>query len=231
MKSKKKCVIYARFSPRRNESDCRSNEIQVAYCEQHCQKKGYEVLAIFEDEAVSGKDEYREKMWQAIKATPKDGILLVYKRDRLARNVYLSEHINRQVKAGGAVIEAVEGDVEGDGPESVLIRQVLSAISEYERMIISQRTSAAMKHYVKTGEKRIGRFPPYGWENDDKDETKYRKCDPEQVIIKRILQLYPKHGSCHATAIALNDEKTPARGSRWHTKTVWKILKRESVIE
>ncbi len=140
-----KAIIYARFSPRRNADECESIETQEHYCRHYCEKHGYEVVAVFADPDVSGSDEDRQQLWDAIDALKRGYVLVTYKADRLARGVYLDEAIRRAVTKAGAVVEVVEGSPNGDEPQDVLIRQVLAAFAEYERKVIAARTRAAMR--------------------------------------------------------------------------------------
>ena len=221
---KKKAIIYTRFSPRPNAAESLSCETQLAYCEQQAHNKGYEIAGVFNDRDVSGAEEDRPKLWAAIDALKKGSVLLVMKLDRLARNVYLMELIRRAVETAGATIEAVTGDVEGDGPESKMIRQVLAAIAEYERRIIAIRTSMAMRRHQKEG-KRMGRFAPYGWSLGE--SGKLIENEAEQEALKTIIEMV-KEGHPRASIYRrLNlTHKKAARGKKWDYGTVSRIIRR-----
>ena len=219
----KQAVIYTRFSPRRNADESESCEVQRDYCQKYCSANGYEVVAVFDDPDVSGADEFREKLWQSIEALPKGGVLVVYKRDRLARNVYLSEQINRSVERKGATIEAVTGDVRGDSAETVMIRQVLAAIAEYERKMIASRTRHAMRFHMANG-RRMGSECPYGWMPDPSDPKRMLPNQAERDLID-LIKLWRREGAAYnAIMTKLNREHSElARHGRWNTKTVRKI--------
>ncbi len=175
-KQKPKCVIYTRFSPRRNAGESESCETQEAYCRRHAGRRGMEVKAVHHDRAISGKEEDRPNLWGSIDELRKGDVLVCWKWDRLARNVYLTECIKRAVAKQGARIEVVEGDVEGDGPEQEMIRQVLAAFAEYERKVVSARTKYAMKYHQSNG-RRVGRFAPYGVQAGPEQR---READPRR---------------------------------------------------
>jgi site-specific DNA recombinase len=219
-------IIYTRFSPRRNADVSESCEIQEAICRKFAEDRGYQVLQVYDDPDVSGKDEYREQLWRAIEALPRGGKLIVFKRDRLARNVYLSEQINRAVAARGAQIDAVSGDVEGDGPEHTMIRQVLAAIAEYERKLIALRTSFAMRQHQKNG-RRMGRYAPYGYKIDPACSTVLVPAKREQAVLEHIREMI-KDGRSHRQIVQRLNEERPGscRGKRWRSKSVQKIIAR-----
>lgn len=219
------CVIYTRFSPRRNADESESCETQHAYCEQLAHKKGYKILASYADKAVSGAEEDRPQMWEAIERA-KGGVLMVYKPDRLARNVYLMEMIRRAVREVGGRIEAVQGDVDGEGIEQDMIRQVLSTFSEYERKIIAKRTSHAMRQHQRNG-RRMGRFCPYGWEQDPNDPRRMLPVPAEVAAVDRVNELRTQ-GKRLADIVRVLNEEMPdvCRKGKWCSKTVYKIAKR-----
>ena len=223
-----KAIIYTRFSPRRNSEESESCEVQRAYCEKFAAKNGMEIAATFDDPDVSGSDEFREKLWSAIDALPKGGVLLVYKRDRLARNVYLAEHINRCVARKGATIRAVTGDVDGDTPEAVLARQITAAIAEYERKCIAARTRHAMRYHMSNG-RRMGAECPYGWQPDPTDPKRMLPCQREREAIEMILERHREGMAYNAIMTWLNAEHADlARHGRWNTKTVRKICMQQT---
>jgi site-specific DNA recombinase len=222
-----KTVVYTRFSPRRNSETCESCEFQAASCEQYAHDHNLDIVATYHDPDVSGGDEYRENLWAAIKKLPKDGVLLVYKRDRLARNVYLSECINRAVRKAGARIIAVEGDIEGDSIEIAMVRQVMAAISEYEKKVIGQRTKWAMAKHQRQGG-RMSRWTPYGWKINPDNPAIMLVNDDEQKIIGRMVYMRENGHSMNQIAklLAENPENVNRIGMPWRPATLWKILKR-----
>ena len=219
----RQAIIYTRFSPRANADKCESCEVQRDYCEKYAAQHGMSVSACFDDPDVSGADEFREKLWQAIESLPKGGVLLVYKRDRLARNVYLSEQINRAVMKRGASIEAVTGDVKGDSDEAVMIRQILSVIAEYERKMIASRTRHAMRYHQAQG-RRMGSECPYGWMPDPADAKRMLPCQRELAVVEEIRAKHAEGMAYHAIMTWLNKERRDlARHGAWNAKTVRKI--------
>jgi len=231
-------IIYCRFSPRRNGDECESNDVQLAYCEQYCDKQGYEVAGRFSDANASGSDEKRQGMWDAIWATKRGGVLVVYKPDRLARSVYLDEYVRRELKKRGATVEAVEGGHEGDSPHDVLVRQILAAVAEHEKKIIAARTKAFMLHHQATG-RAMSQLPPYGKQRGpDMDVIKNGKpekrrtwidCPQEQVAIQKIVSYRKSDCGFREIARQLNNEKVPCRGKRWHHNTVKNVCVRNNV--
>ena len=214
-------IIYCRHSPQRGGDESASCEVQEAHCEQHAYKQGWEVRGCYRDPEQSGAHADRPGLWAAIAALRRGDILLVFKHDRLARNVYVSECIRRAVEEVGGRIVACEGDIEGDGPEQVMIRQVLAAFAEYERKMIGLRTKHAMRHHQRQG-RRMSGIAPYGYRfTGDRLEP----VPQEQVVIAFVRSL-------HAQGVAPKDiryrlaesEHNPRTARLWKTRDVARII-------
>lgn len=119
-------VIYARFSShRQNET---SLEAQILECEKFCERNNYNIVGVYEDEAVSAKTDDREKFQQMILDSSKkffEGIV-VYQLDRFARNRYDSANYKAKLKKNGVKVlsarENISDDASGILVESVLER-------------------------------------------------------------------------------------------------------------
>ena len=220
-------IVYTRFSPRRNSDKAMSSETQLAYCKKYAEAHGLTIVQVFNDRGISGKEEERPKLWAAIDALDEGSVLLVFKLDRLARNVYLSECIRRAVLKVGAKIIAIQGDVAGEGPEQIMIRQVLACVAEYERKIIGIRTKYAMKHHQTRG-RRMGRYAPYGLMIDPKDPKKLIPDPTEEPAMKLIADLNQKDFVVsQITRVMQKTMRKYARAAKgWDRRTVSRILER-----
>ncbi|ARN56168.1 recombinase family protein [Sedimentisphaera salicampi] len=219
-------VIYTRFSPRKNAEDSRSCETQEKLCRKYCKDSGFDVKAVFRDEALSGKDLDRPGLWQAIERIRKGDVLVVYRHDRLARDVYLSEVIRRAVKKAGGHIEAVNGGGgNGESNEEVLIRQVLAAFAEYERKVIALRTKYSMLAHQKAG-RRMSNHPPYGYKPAPEDSSRLVEDENEQLVIKKVIELRKQGMGWSAIARWLNENGFPARAKKWSHVAIMRIIER-----
>ena len=220
------CVIYARCSPQRNSANkAKTIAAQIDLCREKAEKAGYRVIAVMYDQAASGADEQREGLFSALKALSKGAVLMCWKRDRLARSVFFSEWIRREVLGRGGSIEAVEGDTEETGPEADLIRQILSAFSEYERKLIRSRTQTMMLKHQANG-RRMSDITPYGWKRDPTDDAMMVHNDLELIAIERLMYLRASGDGFREIARKLNRENHPCRGAAWSHKNVARLVRR-----
>ena len=234
-------ILYARFSPRRNADDCESIEAQFDFCRAWCKKNNVKVVGEFADRALSGADEERPELWAAIAALERGYVLVVYRLDRLARSVYLSDIIERSVHKRKASFLSVSGEgTWSDSDEDWLIRKILQTLAEYERKVIGARTKAAMLRHQANG-RLMGSIPRYGFMLDPKDKRKVLKSQYEQVVINQIKRLHQQDFSLRQIAVELSNlgykprkVKRIFKGKpvyvkgKWNPQTIRLILKRLS---
>jgi DNA invertase Pin-like site-specific DNA recombinase len=222
-------VIYTRFSPRPDAATSESCETQRKICEEHARSKGWRVVGCFDDPDRSGADGCREQLDAAIRALKKGDVLLVYKWDRIARDLMLALQYERQIESRGARVVAVTGDVPGDNPQAKFTRHILMAVAELERKMISERTRNAMRTMQRNGRRMTspGRVP-YGWRVDPGDGKRIVPDEHEQRVLKEILSLRRAHESYNGIAKLLNgDPDTQARCGNWSSKVIRAICLRE----
>lgn len=223
-KTNKQAIIYTRFSPRPDAAECDSCDTQRKLCEEFARKHNMTVAAVVEDPDVSGADECRPKLVDAVNMLKKGDILLVYRLDRIARNVYLYETVNRKVNERGAEIVAVCGDVEtGDEAIRTLVRQILAAVAEYERKMISRRTSDMIRTKMRDGWLMTSQ-PPYGWRRDPNDPKRMEPDEIELATIDNIRLMAA--GGMGLSEIARRLDPSTSRKGKWHPIQIKRILER-----
>lgn len=225
-------VIYTRFSPRRDAEEAMSCETQEAQCREVLAKKGWEERSAHRDEAVSGATELeeREGLMAALAELRKGDVLLVYHRDRLAREAFLAETLRRMVQAKGARIEAVTGDpVAGDdeSPEGRFVRGILDLVAQFYRELGAARTRAAMLSQQRSG-RRVSKHPPYGFMADPNDPERWIESPGEQRVVQRVKELATAGLTPWKIAKKLTEElpMLSRSGKAWSPRTVEKILAR-----
>ena len=237
-------IIYARFSPRRNADESESIEAQFDFCRKWCEENNVKIVGEFADRALSGADEDRPQLWAAIAALERGYVLVVYRLDRLARSVYLSDIIERSVHKRKASFLSVSGEgTWSDSDEDWLIRKILQTLAEYERKVIGARTKAAMLRH-QAGGKLMGSIPPFGFMIDPEDSRRIVKNPYERVIINQIKRLDKKGLSLRQIAAELTNlnykprkvrkkfkNKTVLVKGKWCPQTIHGVLKRLKAAE
>ena len=155
----------------------------LAAQEDACRRAAPGLAGVYRDEGVSGSTglDKRPALLAAIGNLAKGDTLLVAKRDRLGRDPLVVAMIESAVKRKGARIASAAGEgTDSDEPSAVLMRRMIDAFAEYERLIIGARTKAALQAKKARGE-RTGSVP-YGYRLAA-DGVALEAHGPEQEVI------------------------------------------------
>ena len=217
-------VAYMRCSTSRQDL---SPDAQREAIQAWASARGAEVVAWHEDRGVSGGADIDKR--PGLLAAVEDlrvhgaGLLVVAKRDRLARDVLVSAMVERLCEREGARIQSADGTGNGKGPEAQLLRGIVDVFAAYERAIIRSRTRAALAVKRARGE-RIGTIP-YGYRLAA-DGKHVEEEAGEQAVIARARELRAEGLSLRAIGRALLDEgRTPRNGRNWHVQVLARLTR------
>jgi DNA invertase Pin-like site-specific DNA recombinase len=130
--------------------------------------------------------------------------LLVAKRDRLARDVWVVGSVERVLSQGGATLVSAAGEGNGSSPADAFMRHVVDGAAEYERALIRSRTKAALATIRERGQKTGGNVP-LGYTLAEDGRTLVVNRD-EMVTIERAKALRAEGKSLARIADALAAE-------------------------
>jgi len=190
-------------------------------------KAAADIANTFTDEGVSGATslDKRPGLLAAIDALKKGDVLLVAKRDRLGRDPIVVAMIERSIERKGASIKSAAGEgTDGDNPADVLMRRMIDAFAEYERLILKARTKAALKA-KKERAQRTGSVP-YGYSVNPENEKELIENEDEQQAIEIIKELRDRGVTLRkiATHLQLAGYKSRSKTCNWHHQTIRNIL-------
>ncbi len=225
MDIKLKLVGYCRVSTD-NQKEEGTVEIQENALKEFSCDNNYELVKIFKDEGVSGGLEDRPKLAEMFSFLEKekeiDGIL-IYRLDRLARDLYIQEHLIKKLEQlNKKLISTKEKDLASDDPMRKAFRQFMGIVSELEKAFITMRLSSGRINKAKKGG-YAGGGVALGYRVKDKEL--YRN-ETEMEIVKKIfiLRFLEKIG-IREIARRLNKlEISSPKGGGWYPSTVKYIL-------
>lgn len=227
-------VAYLRVSTDRQAEEGLGLEVQEAAIVAWAATHGHDVIAWCRDEGQSGSNGLatRRGLYDAMGALL-DGSavgLVVYRLDRLARDLVLQESLLSEAwRAGGRVCSTSPSEdaylapdgADGD-PSRALIRQVLGAVAEYERAMIRLRLRSGKSRKAAKGG-YIGGDAPFGYRAE---KGELIEDEDEQRVRARIHALRAEGLSLRAVCMALEAEGfEPKRGARWHPQTISNVLR------
>lgn len=183
----KTAVAYLRVS---TDDQLLGIEAQRAALEAWALAHGVTIVAWHTDHGVSGAapaDERPGLMAALVDLTAlAAGLLLVARRDRIARDVLIALTLERIVSRAGARIVSVDGTGNGDSPADAFMRTVIDAAAAYERDLIRARTKAALAVKKARGE-HVGKAP-YGYAYNHASKALEPNA-AEQALVTRASEL------------------------------------------
>lgn len=192
---------------------------------QFSKRHGFGVVEEFSDTGVSGTTELADRPGLAalLDRVESNGVktVLVENASRLARDLLIQEVIiGRFREAGVHVIAADSGTdltVSDDDPTRKLIRQVLGAVSEFEKSVLVLKLRAARDRIRRTKGRCEGAKP-------------YGEYPGEAAVVERMRRLRRKpakgrRATLTDIATTLNAEGFRNRAGRdWSARMVWHVL-------
>ena len=202
-------------------------EAQRESIQKWASQNGILIAAWFEELGVSGGAELEKRpgLLSALDALQANGagVLVVAKRDRLARDTMLAAMIERLAERSGAVVRSADNVGNGEGPEQQLLRGIIDVFAMYERALIRARTKAALA--VKASRlERVGSIG-YGWRLIQ-DGTHLEPDENEQKIILLAHDLRSQGLPLRGIARRLEEQGLFGRnGGAWNVKSIASLLK------
>lgn len=142
---------YVRVSTRSQEYD-----IQVEMIKNFCKLKDYTLLKIFEDKASGATMERPgfQEMMNTMERNPQNiEVIIVTKLDRIGRSIRdLLKFVDWCAKEKIGFV-AIGNSIDTTTKEGRLVFYLMSALTEYERELIAERTDAGRKRFVENGGK------------------------------------------------------------------------------
>lgn len=143
-----RCAIYTRVSTRDQNADLQVDELR-----QFAADRGFDVVGIYKDQGVSGKNtkrpEFSRMMSDARKG--KFEVVLCWKFDRFSRSLRdLVNHL-AEFKALNVDFISKQDGQDTTTPGGKLLFHIFAAIAEFERSVIGERTSAGMQAAKRRG--------------------------------------------------------------------------------
>jgi DNA invertase Pin-like site-specific DNA recombinase len=216
-------ILYLRVSSDKQGESGLGLEGQEAACRRECDRRGWVVQDVI-TEVQSGKIERRPGLDRALGLTKGvKGVMVAAEASRLTRGstTHLLALYERAAKDGYAIYALDLPEIDITSPSGELMLTLLAAINRFERRMIAQRTSLALRAKIARGEP-VGR----------PDAISRRDKDPEgaerMVKIVRLLRELRRQGlSYQGIADRLNEQGvTTFSGGTWAKQYVGQTLKR-----
>ena len=223
-----KAYGYIRVSTATQADNGVSLDAQKEKIKAWCKVNGYRLDTVFSDRGMSAKRaDNRPQLQKALKEVCKsrNAALVVYSLSRLARSTKDAIGIAERLDRAGADLVSLSEKLDTTSAAGKMMFRLLAVLSEFERDLTSERTSAAMQHKKSIGE-RVGTIP-FGFDLCDDEITLIENRD-EQAVIGDIKAMRQKGDTLMGIAESLTTRKIRTKkGNRhWSHQAVASILKR-----
>ena len=220
-----KAIGYVRVSTEKQADFGVSLEAQSEKVRAMAVVQGAELAEVIIDAGESAKSLNRPGMARLLSLVDAGAvdIVIIAKLDRLTRSVKdLAELLERFTRRGVSLVSVAESLDTGTAAGR-LVLNIMTAVSQWEREAIGERTRDAMHHKRANGE-RVGTVPfGYGMAADGL----HLEADPaEQGILSRIRELKAAGRTTRQIADELNRQGfTTRRGTAWRFQYVAAALR------
>jgi len=222
-----KAIGYCRVSTENQKKEM-TIRIQEENIKDFSKKNDFNLVKIFQDEAINGGLQDRPGLSELFNFVEADGnikTLIIFKLDRLARDLYIQEHLIKKFEGLGLKLISInEPDLDSKDPMRKAFRQFMGIVSELEKAFITMRLSSGRISKAKKGG-YAGGTTALGYVAKNRELEINQE---EAEIVKKIyyLKRYKKL-SLGKIAKQLNESNIPTkRGKKWYSATVKFILER-----
>jgi site-specific DNA recombinase len=222
----KKAVIYARYSSDKQTEQ--SIEGQMTVCYEYAKKNDIMVVGEYIDRAMTGMNDDRPEFQRMLKDSNKRiwDYVLVYKLDRFSRNRYDSAIHNKTLKKNNAKLISASENI-SDSPEGVLMESLLTGMSEYYSLELSQKINRGLNENIRKG-LMVGGSVTWGYDMLNK---KLIINDETSEYIRLIFRLYREGSNIDEIITILNDKGIlNANGMPFSHQHISKILHNKRYI-
>ncbi|MBB5765680.1 recombinase family protein [Methylorubrum rhodesianum] len=222
-----KAVAYIRVSTEEQAATGHGLETQDKAVRAFAESQGYDLVDVIGDPGVSGATRPSDRPgFGRILELASDGaftVLLVYKFDRLAREIrFAVTTVSDLAEQHDVVIRSVTEPIDTATPMGRTLFAILAGMAENERFAIRDRTAGGRTTKATRGGYAGGRVP-YGYALSPEGVL---QIVPDQAkIVRRIFAERRRRRTQAEIAAGLNADGIPSpRGGRWHQARVGYIL-------
>jgi site-specific DNA recombinase len=224
-------ILYLRCSTVGQATEGVSIEMQRTRAMAWCEANGYTVSAVYADEGVSGKRaENRPQLGAALEHVCKlarqrsaSAAIVVYSLSRLARSTRDALSIAERLDRAGADLVSLSERIDTTTAAGKMVFRMLAVLSEFERDLVSERTTAALALKKSKGE-RVGQIP-FGYDVEP-DGVRLVQNTREQEVLADVAAMRRAGRSWREVADTLN-----ARGVRTKTGSAWSLHNARKVAQ
>jgi Site-specific recombinases, DNA invertase Pin homologs len=219
----KKAIAYYRVSTELQKEEG-TIEVQKMKVREFALKNEYLIVSEFSDDGFSGGLSDRpglKELLDSLSTTEAEHII-IYKLDRLARDLYIQEGLIKEFnKNSKQLISTLEPDLDGSDPFRKAFRQMLGVFSEFEKAMIAIRLEGGRERKAKNGGWHGGKI--YGYDNNE-GSLIINKNEAETIQLIFKLRKSKKSFKFIANELTKNNTPTKRGKDKWSASTIKKMI-------
>lgn len=225
-----RAVLYIRVSTTMQAIDGYSVAMQRRTLSDFCDDKGYDVVGVFADEGISGKDvSHRPEMMKLVNAVENNeaDIIVIWALSRLTRSVADLYDIWQICCQHNVDIVSLTEPFDTSSPLGRAMMGIMGVFAQMERELTAERVSAAMLERAMQGKRTAHCILGY-----DLSGTDSYSINPEEAqIVRYIFEKYIEHKSLSAVAEICNLQGFRGkRGQKFSAESIKKIITRSAYV-
>ena len=223
-----RAVGYTRVSTSLQSQEGVSLDAQARSIAAWCQAHGYRLESVYVETGSGARADNRPQLQSALRhACQGKAALVVYSLSRLARSTKDALNISEQLDKAGADLVSLSERIDSTSPMGRMVFRLLSAINEFEKDQLSERTRCVMAH-LRQQNRRISAKIPLGYDLAP-DGVSLVPNSGEQALIARIAAWRRRGWSLGRIARRLEALGVPTKNRAcWYPATVRRILARQA---
>jgi len=217
-----KAIGYTRVSTTDQATDGVSLEAQAAKIRAWCEREDIPLAGIHSDRGISGRQEDRPGLHQAIDACRRGDCLVVYSLSRLARSTRATLTWVEALDRRGVALISLSEKIDGTNAAGKMMFRMLAVLAEFESDQIGERTSLALRHMQNQG-LYIGGHIPFGYSLEDGSLVRNYK---EQIAMSAARMLTSEGHSMRSISDKLAENGFVSRnGTPFHPMQIARMVR------
>lgn len=219
-------IFYLRVSTEQQATEGVSLEAQQAKLAAWATLNDATVLGVYSDAGLSGTKDDRPGLLAAMEAATKaKATLVVYSLSRLSRSTAATIRLADELNRAGAELVSLSEKIDTTTAAGKMVFRMLSVLNEFERDLVSERTTTALRHKKSQGQ-RVGEIP-FGY--DLAADGIALIANPAQLEAIELINSLRAAGMTYqaiANELTARGIATKKGSAKWSTASIHKIVNR-----
>ncbi|EIT85958.1 Resolvase domain-containing protein [Fictibacillus macauensis ZFHKF-1] len=212
-----KAALYPRVSTEEQSKEGYSLNAQLEKMRAYCFSQGWTIYKEYTEEGKSAKNMERPQLQSLLKDMDKFDVVIVYKLDRLSRNVSDINTLLNTFEKNKVAFKSVTEPYDTTTAQGKLLINIFASLAQFEREQLAERTHMGMNRKHEEGLRNGGRAP-FGYQFDA--DRKLIINEQEAVWVRYMFDSFEVRGK-NAIAKQLNEKGVRTRtGALWNKAAV-----------